>query len=70
MKIINYEKKEILPLTDEENKFYEEQEAGNICEGKFCKDEDDENYQNKKNVKDHCHCTGKFTGAAHIICNL
>ena len=48
MKIINYEEKEMIPLTDEENKSYEEQEACRICIGKFCTDGDDENYKNKK----------------------
>ena len=70
VKIINHKKKEMIPLTDEENKFYEEQEACNICEGKFCTNEDDENYKNRKKVKDHCHYTGKFRGAANSICNL
>ena len=70
MKIINYEEKEMIPLTDEENKYYEEQEACNICTEKFCTNEDDENYKNKKKVKDHCHYTRKFRGAAHSICNL
>ena len=70
MKIINYEEKEMIPLTDKENKFYEEQEACHIFEGKFCADEDDENYKNKKMVKDHCHYIRKFRGAAHSICNL
>ena len=32
MKIINYEKKEMIPLTKEENKSYKEQEACHICE--------------------------------------
>ena len=70
MKIINYEEKEMIPLTYEENKSYKEQEACHICEEKFCMDKDDENYKNKRKVKDHCHYTGKFRGAAHSICNL
>ena len=71
MKIINYEEKEMMPLTYEENnKSYEEQDACNICEGKFCMDEDDENYKNRKKVKDHCHYTRRFRGVAHSKCNL
>ena len=70
MKIINYEEKEMIPLTYEENKSYKEQEACHICEEKFCMDKDDENYKNKRKVKDHCHYTGKFRGAAHSKCNL
>ena len=70
MKTINYEKKEIMPLTYEENKSYKEQEACHIYEEKFCVDKDDENYINRKNVKDNCHYTGKFRGAAHSKCNL
>ena len=70
MKIINYEKKEMIPLTYEENRSYKEQEACHICEEKFSMDKDDENYKNKRKVKDHCHYTGKFRGAAHSKCNL
>ena len=70
MKIINYEQKEMIPLTYEENKSYKEQEACHICEKKFGVDKDDENYKDKRKVKDHCHYTGKFRGAAHSKCNL
>ena len=41
MKIINYEEKEMIPLTKEEKKFYKKQEACYICEETFCVDKDD-----------------------------
>ena len=68
--IINREKKEMVPLTHEENNFYNEQEICYICKEKFCVDKDDKDYINRKKVKDHCHYTGKFRGAAHSKCNL
>ena len=55
----------MIPLTHEENTSYKEQEKCHICEEKFYMDKDDENYKNKRKVKDHCHYTGKFRGAAH-----
>ena len=70
MKIINYEEKEMIPLTYEENKSYKEQEACDICKEKFCVDTDGENYKNKRKVKDHCHYTGKCRGATHSKYNL
>ena len=70
MEIINHEKKEIILLTHKENNFYNEQEICYICKGKFCMDKDDTDYINRKKVKDHCHYTGKFRGAAHSNCNL
>ena len=64
MKIINYEEKEMIPLTKEESKLFKEQEKCHTCEEKFCMDKDDENYTKRKKVKDHCYYTGKFRGAA------
>ena len=60
----------MIPLTKEENKSYKNQEACHICEEKFCTDKGDENYKNKRKIKNHCHYTGKFKGAAHSKCNL
>ena len=66
--IINYEKKEMIPLTDEEIKFYENQKQCHICEKGFFKTKKDK-FKHIK-LRDHCHYTGKFRGAAHSICNL
>ena len=66
-KIINQEKKEVILLTDKENKSYEKQKVSYICKKKFRNDDNDKEYQK---VRDHCHYTGKFRGAAHSICNL
>ena len=71
MRIINYEKKEMIPLTDEEKESYENQEVCHICKKDFCNDEDNKNeFKLKQKVRDHCHYTGKYRGAAHSICNL
>ena len=64
MKIINYEEKEMITLTKEENKFYDEQEISYICKEKFYMHKSDKNYINKRKVKDHCHYTGKLREAA------
>ena len=63
-KIINYEKKEMIPLNNEETKSYEKQKACYICKKEFSND--------KKycKVRDHCHYTGRFRGAPCSICNL
>ena len=58
----------MIPLTDEENKFYEKQKVCYICKKGFSTDDDDNKKYQK--VRDHCHYTEKFRGAAHSICNL
>ena len=65
IKIINYEKKDMIPLTKKEEKHHNEQEVCYICKKEFNTD-DKKHYK----VKDHCHYTGKYRGAAHNICNL
>ena len=37
-KVINYEKKEMIPLTDDEKETYENQKICHICEKEFCTD--------------------------------
>ena len=66
-KIINYEKKEIIPLTKKEEKNHNKQKVCHICRKEFNTDDSDKKYHK---VKDHCHCTGKYRGAAYDICNL
>ena len=66
-KTINYEKKEMIPLTKEEKIAYRIQRKCHVCKKKFSTD--DKNKKHHK-VRDHCHCTGKYRGAAHDICNL
>ena len=46
-------------LTNKEINFYEKQTICHICKEKFC------NVKNKKKVRDYCHYTEKFRGAAH-----
>ena len=64
-KIINYEKKKMIPLTKKEEKNHNKQKVCYICKKEFNTD-DKKHYK----VKDHCHYTGKYRGAAHNICNL
>ena len=61
MKISNYEKKEMIPLTDEETEFYEKQKFCYICKKEFSTDKNDENtFKKYHKVREHCHYTGKF----------
>ena len=64
-KIINYEKKKVIQLTIKEKTNYNEQEICYICKKEF-DGSDKKNYK----VRDHCHYTGKYRGAAHNIRNL
>ena len=71
IKVINYEKKEMIPLTNNEKKSNEKQKVCYICKKDFCINKNDEKeFKLKHKVRDHCHYTGKFRGAAHNICNL
>ena len=60
--IANIPEKKMIFGKKEENQFEKETRCW-ICKGEF----DD---KNKKKVKDHCHYTGRYRGAAHNLCNL
>ena len=73
-KIINYEKKKLIPLTTEEKIYHNKQKICYICKKEFNNNDTTKSSSLgcKKNykVRDHCHYTGKYRGAAHNICNL
>ena len=73
-KIINYEKKKMIPLTVEEKIYHNKQKICYICKKEFNNNDTTKSssLECKKNykVRDHCHYTGKYRGAAHNICNL
>ena len=66
-KTIKYEKKEMIPLTKEEEKNHNKQKVCYICRKEF---NTDNSYKKYQKVKDHFYYTGKYRGAAHDICNL
>ena len=59
-KIIDFKKKTMIPLTKEENDNYNKENTCYICKKEF----------NNDKVRDHCHFTVKYKGAAHNTCNL
>ena len=70
MKLINYEKKEMIPLTDEENELYETLKACYIYKNIKNNKNDENAFKLYHKVRHHCHYTGKFRGAVDSICNL
>ena len=59
-KTIDFKKKIMTPLTKEEEDNYNKENICYICKKEF----------NNDKVRDHCHFTGKYSGAAHNTCNL
>ena len=66
-KTINYERKEMIPLTKKEEKMHNKQKVCHICKKGFSTDDNNEKFHK---VRDHCHDTGKYRGAAHNTCNI
>ena len=64
-KIINYEKKKMIPLIKKEEKKHNKRKVCYMCKIEF-----DTNDKKNYKVRDHCHYMGKYRGAAHNICNL
>ena len=61
----------MMSFTDKEIKFSKRQRVCHICKKGFCTKGHNENeFKLNTEVRDHCHYTGKFRGAAHNVCNL
>ena len=73
-RIINYEKKKMIALTTEEKIHYNKQKVCYICKKEFDNNNTTKSSslarKKQQKVRDHCHYTGKYRGAAHNICNL
>ena len=60
-------KKKKIPLTKKEAKMHKKQKVCYICKKGFSTDDNNKTYFK---VRDQCHYTGKYTGAAHRTCSL
>ena len=69
-KIVNYKQKEMTVLTSGDIFLSESQKVCHIYKRAFCYDKSKKEFKIYQKVRDHCHYTGKFRGAAHSICNL
>ena len=66
IRIINYETKLMIALTEEEKESYENQQPCHMCDKEFYTN----NNKEMRKLRDHCHHTRKYRGAAHSKCNL
>ena len=63
----------MIPLTYEENESYLKQKVCHICKKEFIfniVNSSEDMFIKYRRVRDHCHYTGKYRGAAHNVCNL
>ena len=69
--IINHEKKEMIPLSYEENKFIISRKNCYICKIELSTEKKDKNlFKLYHKVRDHCHYDRKYRGSAHNNFNL
>ena len=67
-KLINYEQKDMIPLTDDEKVLYDSQKVCFLCEKGFRTDKTNKKqYKRMRKVRDHCHFTGN-TAVLLIAC--
>ena len=68
MKIINSKKKKNEVIKKEQQESYENAKICSVCKEKF----DNKYFKDEKHdkVRDYCHYTEEYRGAAHSICNL
>ena len=65
-RIVNYKMKPMDVLTEEEKESYKNQKLCHICEKELCTG----NNKEMRKVRDRCHYSGEYRGAAHSKCNL
>ena len=54
----------------QEQQQYEKETKCWICKEEFDDTVDENGYKKNEKVRDHCHYTGRYRGAAHNLCNL
>ena len=65
--LIDFERKKMLPLTKKELKSHEDAKEWYICGKRIQKISKNIKY---RKIRDYCHYSGKYRGAASSICNL
>ena len=64
-------RKKGIEMTDEDRTYFETATRCFVCgDNVFKTSKTDKEAEKYKNVRDHCHFTGKYRGCAHRVCNL